>query len=149
MGLQTGAGSTIAISVAAPATQDAAGFGQLTFTEGGNCEKIGEFGAKFAKTDFQPLKGAKQKLKGSADYGAVQPQFALDETDAGQALFKTAGNDETNKLYAFRITLQSGTKIYFLGRVFGWPITVGGADPVTTATPVIEICSKPVEVAAA
>lgn len=149
MALQTGANSAIAISAAAPATQDAAGFNALSFVEGGNCEKIGQIGATFTKTDFQPLKGAKQKLKGSADYGSVSPQFALDEADAGQALFKTAGNDESNKLYAFRVTLQSGTKVYFLGRVFGWPITIDGADPVTMATPVIEICSKPVEVAAA
>ncbi|KQN77878.1 hypothetical protein [Sphingomonas sp. Leaf62] len=148
MALQTGAGSAIAICVAAPATQDATGFAALTFTEAGNCEKIGQIGATFAKTEFQPLKGAKQKLKGSADYGSVSPQFALDETDAGQALAKTAGNDESNKLYSFRVTLQSGTKVYFQGRVFGWPITIDGADPVTTATPVVEICSKPVEVAA-
>lgn len=149
MALQTGFNSAIAISAASPATQDATGFNAISFTDAGNCEKIGPFGATFAKTEFQPLKGAKQKLKGSPDYGSLQPQFALDEADAGQTLMKTAGNDESNKLYAFRVTLQSGTKVYFLGRVFGWPITVDGADPVTTATPTIEICSKPVEVLAA
>ena len=33
MGLQTGAGSAIAICVAAPVTQDAAGYAALSFTE--------------------------------------------------------------------------------------------------------------------
>ncbi|MGW8190160.1 hypothetical protein [Sphingomonas hankookensis] len=149
MGLQTGAGSSIAISVAAPATQDAAGYAALTYTEAGNCEKIGTIGATFAKTDFQPLKGAKQKLKGSADYGSVQPGFACDDTDAGQTLFKTAADDETNKLYAFRVTYQSGEKRYFQGRVFGWPETVDGADPVMMSTPTVEICTKVIRAPAA
>lgn len=142
MGLQTGAGSAIAISVAAPASQDVAGYAALTYTEGGNCEKIGTIGATFTKTEFQPLKGAKQKLKGSPDYGSLQPGFAYDDTDAGQTLFKTAADDETNKLYAFRVTYQSGEKRYFQGRVFGWPETVDGADPVMMATPTVEICTK-------
>jgi hypothetical protein len=148
MGLQTGAGSSIAISVAAPATQDAAGFAALTFTEAGNCEKIGSIGATFGKTEFQPLKGAKQKLKGSPDYGSLQPSFAHDETDAGQALFRTAADDEVNALFSFKVTYQNGAKRYFQGRVFGWPETIEGADPVMMATPTVEICTKVVKVAA-
>ncbi|WP_380925479.1 hypothetical protein [Sphingomonas leidyi] len=149
MGLHTGAGSTIAISIAAPATQDAAGYAALTFTEAGNCEKIGTIGATFAKTEFQPLKGAKQKLKGSADYGALQPNFGVDDEDAGQALFQTAANDETNALYSIRVVKQNGDKRYFQSRVFGWPETIDGADAVVTATPTVEICSKVVKVPAA
>ncbi len=149
MTLQTGAGSAIAISVATPATQDAAGYAALTFTEGGNCEKIGTIGATFTKTDFQPLKGPKQKLKGSADYGTLQPSFAVDEEDAGQALFRTAADDETNALYSVRVTYQSGAKRYFQARVFGWPESVEGADPVMMAAPSVEICTKIVRVPAA
>lgn len=149
MGLQTGSGASIAISVAAPATQDVAGYQALTYTEGGNAEKLGTIGSTFAKTEFQPLKGAKQKLKGSADYGSLQPSFALDPADAGQTLFKTAADDETNKLFAFCVTYQSGEKRYFQGRVFGWPETVDGADPVMMATPTVEICTKVVRAPAA
>ena len=148
MGLQTGAGSAIAISIATPATQDAAGFGALTYTDAGNCEKIGALGASYAKTEFQPLKGPKQKLKGSADYGSLQPQFGHDEADAGQTLFRTAADDETNKLYSFRVTYQDGAKRFFQGRVFGWPESNEGADPIVMATPTVEICTKIVKVAA-
>jgi hypothetical protein len=147
MTLQTGAGSTLAISVAAPATQDAAGFAALTFTNIGGIEKIGTIGASFQKTEFQPLSGAKQKLKGSADYGTLAPSLAVDLTDAGQVLLKAAALIETNGLYSFKVTLQDGSKFYAQGRVFGWPVTVDGADPVVMAAPSIEICSKPVEVA--
>ncbi|RSV41536.1 hypothetical protein CA234_09720 [Sphingomonas sp. ABOLE] len=147
MGLQTGAGASIAISVAAPATFDATGYAALTFTEAGNCEKLGAIGSTYAKTEFQPLKGPKQKLKGSADYGSLQPSFAIDDTDAGQTIFRTAADDETNALYSIRVTYQNGAKRYFQARVFGWPETIDGADPVVMATPTVEICSKIVKVA--
>ena len=148
MGLQTGAGASFAISVAAPATQDAAGYAALTFTEVGQVEKLGTFGASFVKTEFQPLKGGKQKLKGSPDYGALTIGYAHDPSDAGQSIVRTAAANETNALYSSRVTLQDGTKYYQQGRVFGAPLTVDGADPVVMAAPVYEICTKPVEVAA-
>ena len=145
----TAAGSTLAIAATLPATQDAAGYTALTYTEVGNVEKIGGLGATFAKVEFQPLKGPKQKLKGSADYGSLQPTVGHDAADAGQTLLRTASDDETNKLYAMLVTYQDGAKRYFQGRVFGYPETVDGADSVVTATPTIEICTKIVKVAAA
>lgn len=145
----TAAGSTLAIGAAAPATNDAAGFAALTLIVVGNVEKIGTLGASFAKVEFQPLKGAKQKYKGSADYGALQPSYAVDSADAGQTLLLTAADDETQKLYSFCVTYQDGAKRYFQGRVFGSPETADGADTMLMAAPSIEICTKIVKVAAA
>ena len=146
MGSQTAAGSTLAISAASPATADATGYAALTLTEIGQVEKLGAFGASFAKVDFQPLKGAKQKYKGSADYGALQPSIALDSTDAGQTLLQTAGDDETQKLYSFKVTFSDGAKRFFQGRVFGLPENADGADSMLMANPTIEICTKIVKV---
>lgn len=145
---QTAAGTTLAISAAAPATQDKAGFAALSFLVVGQVEKLGTFGTSFAKVEFQPLKGGKQKYKGSPDYGALQPTIALDSADAGQALMQTAGDDETQKLYSFAVTYQDGAMRYFQGRVFGMPETADGADTMLTAAPALEICTKPVKVAA-
>lgn len=145
---QTAAGSTLAISAGAPATNDAAGFTALTFTEIGGVEKIGAFGASFAKVEFQPLKGPKEKYKGSADYGALQPSIALDAADAGQTLLQTAADDETQTLYSFKVTRQDGTRRFFRGRVFGLPETIDGADTMVMATPTLEICTKIVKAAA-
>ena len=146
MGSQTAAGTTLAISAASPATQDAAGFGALTFTDIGQVEKIGTFGASTAKVEFQPLNGPKQKFKGSVDYGTLQPSIALDSTDAGQTLLRTSADDPTQKLYSFKVTLQDGSKFFCQGRTFGMPRNVDGADSMVMATPAIEICTKPVEV---
>lgn len=145
---QTAAGTTLAISVAQPASQDAAGFTALTFTEIGNTEKLGAIGASFAKVEFQPLKGAKQKYKGSADYGTLSPSIALDSADAGQTILQTSADDETQTLYSFKVTYQSGAKRFFQGRTFGMPETTDGADTMLMATPAIEICTKVVKVAA-
>jgi hypothetical protein len=145
---QTAAGSTLAISVASPATNDAAGFTALTFTDIGNVEKIGTIGTTFAKVEFQPLKGGKQKYKGSPDYGALQPSVALDNADAGQNILQTSADDESQKLYSFRATLQDGAKRFFQGRTFGMPETIDGADSMVMAAPTLEICTKPIKVAA-
>lgn len=146
---QTAAGSTLAISAGVPATNNTAGFEALAFTEIGGVEKIGAYGASFAKVEFQPLKGPKEKYKGSADYGALQPSIALDAADAGQTLLQTAADVETQTLYAFRIVRQDGTRRFFQGRVFGLPETIDGADTMVMATPTIEICTKIVKAAAA
>jgi hypothetical protein len=144
---QTAAGSTLAISAAAPATQDAAGYAALTFTDIGGIEKIGTVGASFAKVEFQPLKGPKEKLKGSADYGSLQPSLAHNETDAGQVLLRTAAGNTTNTLYSFKATYQDGSKRYFQGRVFGYPENTDGADTVLMANPTIEVCTVVIPVA--
>lgn len=144
---QTAAGSSLAIASATPAGVADADYAVLTFTEVGNVEKIGAFGASFAKVDFQPLKGGKQKYKGSVDYGALQPSYAIDSTDAGQVLLQTAADDPSQKLYSFLITYQNGAKRYFQGRVFGAPETVDGADTMLMASPTIEICTPVVRVA--
>ena len=146
---QTAAGSTLAISAASPATQDVAGYTALAFTDIGQVEKIGAIGASFAKVEFQPLKGAKQKYKGSVDNGTLQPSIALDSVDAGQTLLQTAGDDKSQKLYSFKVTYQDGSRRFFQGRVFGLPETADGADTMLMATPSIEICTDIVRAPAA
>jgi hypothetical protein len=148
MGSQTAAGSSLALSAMLPSSFDAAGYAALTYVEIGQVEKLGSFGASFAKVEFQALKGAKQKFKGSADYGALQPSIALDALDAGQILLQTASDDETQKLYSFRVTFPDGSQRYFRGRVFGAPETADGADSMLMATPTVEICSKVVKLEA-
>jgi hypothetical protein len=143
----TAAGSALAISAGSPATNDAAGFAALTFTEIGGIDKIGTIGSTFAKVEFQPLKGAKQKHKGSVDYGSLQPSLAIDDADAGQTLLRTAAAHQT-ALYAFMVTLPDGAKRYFQGKVFGFPETIDGADSIVMAAPTVEINTVPVKVAA-
>lgn len=138
----TAAGTALAISAATPASETAAAYAALTFTEIGQIEKLGSLGATYAKVEFQPLKGPKQKHKGSADYGSLQPSLAYDESDAGQTLLRTAAADETSKLYSFMVTYPTGAKRYFQGRVFGAPENVDGADSIVMQNPTVEINTR-------
>jgi len=146
MSTTTGAGSTIAICATLPSAETEAGYSALTFTEIGQVEKIGTMGASYAKTEFQPLFGPKQKYKGSADYGALTPSLAHDEGDPGQAILRAAA--DSPDLFSFRVVYPTGAKRFFQGRVFGSPETVDSADALLTVTPTIEICTKIVKVAA-
>lgn len=148
MGSTTAAGTALAISAASPATQDAAGYAALTYTEIGQIEKIGTIGATFNKVEFTPLKGAKQKHKGSVDYGSLQPSLAHDDGDAGQTLLRTAADDGTSTLYSLKVTYPDGAIRYFQGRVFGYPENTDGADTIIMANPTVEIETKVVKVAA-
>jgi hypothetical protein len=135
----TAAGSALAISAATPASETDSGYAALTYTEIGQIEKIGSLGAVYAKVEFQPLKGPKQKHKGSRDNGSLQPSLAHDPSDAGQTLLRTAADDGTSKLYSFMVTYPTGHKRYFQGRVFGYPETTDGADSIVMAAPTVEI----------
>lgn len=146
MGSSTSAGSTLAISAGVPATQDEAGYAALTYTEVGMVEKLGPVGPTYAKVEFQPLVGAKQKHKGSVDYGSLSPSMAYDPDDAGQTLLAAAA--DSNNLYAVKVVYPNGETRYFQSRVFGFPVDAEGADSILMANPTIEINTKPVIVPA-
>lgn len=147
MGAMTPAGTKLAISAGTPATQTEAGYEALTFTNVGLVDKLGPIGAAFEKVTFQPLDGPLQKLKGPADNGTLNPSMALDEADAGQALMRTASEDQTGD-YAFRVTKPDGAIRYFQGKVFGMPEDVGAANTVIMGNATVEINTEIVRVEA-
>jgi len=142
----TAAGTKLAISAAHPATEDETGYAALTYTEIGQVEQIGAIGATYNKVEFTPLRGPKQKHKGSVDYGSLSPSLAHDDSDAGQTLLRTAS--ESDALYSFEVTYPDGAKRYFQGRVFGYPENVQGADTILMANPTVEIDTAVVKVSA-
>ena len=146
-GPMTAAGSKLAISAGSPATDDAAGFAALTFTNVGLVDKLGPMGGVFEEVPFQPLDGGKITLKGPPDYGKLNPSYALDSEDAGQALMFTASESQIAD-YSFRVTKPDGAIRYFVGKVFGAPEDIGSANSIIMANPTISINSKPIRVEA-
>lgn len=146
-GPMTAAGSKLAISAGLPATPNEAGFAALTLTNIALIDKIGPMGATYAQTTFQPLDGAEITLKGGAKYGVLNPSYAVDSEDAGQALMRTASDNQIAD-YSFRLTRPDGSIRYFIGKVFGVPEDIGTAETVIMANPIVAINSKPVEVEA-
>lgn len=143
MGSTTAAGTALAISAGVPTAGTEVAIKALSYTEIGQVEQIGAFGATDEVVNFQPLKGELQKFKGPRNSGAISPSVAIDDGDAGQVLLRTAADDRTQKLYYFMVTYPDGAQRYFGGRVFGYPETTGAANSMIMANPAIEI-STPV-----
>ncbi len=145
---QTSTGTIFSAVQALPATHDAAGFAALTFVEVGEVTDIAEMGSETAKVEHKPLKtGVVEKFKGFTDWGSSSVSFAKTSTDAGQIVL-ASGSDGANKnnQHAFRVTLQDGTFLYFVGKVFSFKTAPGSADSIVGCTSSIEIESVIVEV---
>lgn len=145
---QTSTGTLFAVSAAAPATIDQAGFEALTYTDVGEVTDIAEIGSDTAVVTHQPLAtGIVEKFKGFINYGSSSVSFAKDSSDAGQAIMQS-GADGANKnlQHSVKITLQDGTVLYFVVKIFSFKITPGSADSIVGSTSAIELESLIVEV---
>lgn len=146
MAIQTSAGSTVAIATALPGTYDATGFNALTWNIIAEVTDIGEVGKEFNLVTHMPVASRQvKKLKGSYNNGAITLQMARDtQASANQDKLKTAlGSDAS---YAFRVTLQDGSKLYFTGKVMSYKTQIGGVDQVTGASTAVELDNDIVEV---
>lgn len=144
--VQTSAGTTIAISAALPATDDAMGYNALTWTAIGEVTDLGEFGREYATVTHTPVASRRTiKRKGSYNNGTMALQLALDRDDAGQVLVKTALASDANK--AFRITYQDGSKDYFSAMVMSFKTNVGSVDQILSGSINLEINTDIIPVA--
>ena len=66
-------GAIYKISATLPATYDAAGYATAMTAAAviGSVESVTPYGAKRAVTNFTPINGAVQKVKGTPDYGVL------------------------------------------------------------------------------
>lgn len=127
MGTQSNAGTLFALSAAAPATYNAAGFVALTYTTIGEVKTGGDFGKTFQVITSQVLsRRGTTKKKGTFDAGSLNLSMELDPDDAGQTLAETAVDSDDD--YSIRVTLQDGTVYYLRGLVTEFVTTVGGPN---------------------
>jgi len=146
MAVMTSAGSTLALSAAAPATIDAAGFGALTYTTVGEITDLGEVGKEYNVVNHSPLGDRRiRKFKGSYNNGSMQIQMGRDVDDAGQTLLRAALDSDAN--YSFKLTLQNGRKMFFQAQTTAYKTSIGSVDQITSASTTIEVVSEIVEVA--
>ena len=125
-------GTTVGLVAAQPATEDAAGYGALTFVTVGEVTNIGESGGSAQVATFTPVEsGTVNKRKGSIDYGTASLSIAKDASDAGQVLLK-AGFDGTDRstIHSFAITEDGGEVTYFMGLISSFTTARGDANTV-------------------
>lgn len=138
----------IAVSAAAPATHDAAGFVALTFTPIELASDGGEIGPTDALVTFTPLKDpTTQKAQGSRNYGSQAVNMAYStENDAGVAILEVAHAARTP--VSVKATLPDGAIRYYRASCMGVREIIGGADVVLGLATTLEITTSIVKVAA-
>lgn len=127
MGTQSNSGVQFALSAAAPATFDAAGFAALTWANIGEVKTGGDFGKTFQVITSQVLsRRGTTKKKGTFDAGALNLSIEISSDDAGQIMAESAVDSDDD--YSVQITLQDGTPYYLVGLVTKFTTTVGGPN---------------------
>lgn len=143
----TSAGTKIGIALdAKPTTEDAAGYGALTFVDIAEVTDAGEFGRQYNLVTHLPLGNRRTvKRKGSFNDGQMTLQLARVTSDAGQtALVSALDSDENSSI---QVTLQDGTKIWFMAQIMSYTTIIGNADQITGSTVALEVTSDIVEAA--
>lgn len=149
--VKTSAGTKLYISAALPATEDAAGYAALSWTEVAEVVDIPEFGKTFNLVTHNPLGDRKTvKRKGSYNSGSLAVQLGRVTSDAGQAIALAALESDTG--YSFKVDLNDGvttnTLLNFPGLVMSYTANVGTVDTITGSNMTLEIDGDVVEVAA-
>ncbi|MCW1431404.1 hypothetical protein [Novosphingobium sp. JCM 18896] len=138
MTFATAAGTTLALSAAAPATYTEAGYEALTFTTVGEVTDLGEIPSRvYELVTHQPIgERGMRKAKGGYSIGSQTIVYALDADDAGQTLVDTATNSDT--VYSVKISHPLLGDIYARALVMGGPKSYGDVNTVATRSVTLE-----------
>ena len=146
MALTEGIGGFLSVSAAAPATYDASGYGDLTWTDVGEASEIPEFGAAYSPVTFTPLKtGIVNKFHGELNYGSITVPLGYDSADAGQIILLAALVSKNE--ISFRETRSDGTIRFISGKVMSF-LRGQSVGSVNMASCNIEFTRADIEVAA-
>lgn len=128
----TGAGGTLSLVLAAPATYTEAGYEALTPIKVGKVTAIdGVPSRQYQEVTLNYLESAAEDVaKGSYTLGTTTATVALDNDDAGQALLQAA-NDGREK-YTVKLSHPVHGDTYGRALIFGQQMTWGDNDTPST-----------------
>jgi hypothetical protein len=128
-------------------------FSALTWNEIGYVSNVSQHGIAFQDVPFTVVGGRTYHLKGAYDYGPVELQMALDLSDAGQLLLKTAAESVSQDHYGFRIEKTDApssyggpTQVYFRGLAQSFVSQMGDANTVLMANSRVAINGEEIDV---
>lgn len=138
MAVSTSAGTTLAISAAAPATYNAAGYEALTFTEIGEVSDLGDIPSRvYEIVSWRNIANrGESKAKGGFGLGSQTITVGIDPDDAGQTLVDTATNSDA--VYSIEIAHPTLGTIYGRALVMGGPKSYGDVNTIATRTITLE-----------
>lgn len=146
---QTMVGATFGLSASLPATYDAAGYeaSAMVYTLVGEVDNFGNHGTTVKMAEYTPVaSGVVGKAKGSKNYGNLSLGMGSVPSDAGQAILEAAV--ESSAHYSAKMSYPDGEIHYLDVLVSKKENQDGAADGLSKISAVLEICRKPVIVAA-
>lgn len=148
MAAQTAAGTSLAISIPLPATEDEAGYSALEWNNIGEIESLGGTGIEFNEVTFTALDNRRErKFKGSYSGGSPTVTVAIDANDQGQQDCRAMLMSDDDA--AFRRTAQDGSVRYFRAKVMSFNESDVTVEDIYTADIDLGINSDIVDVAPA
>jgi len=148
MTVQTSTGITVRIIAAAPATFDEAGFSALTYINIAELTSVGVYGSTQEQIEHSPLAGDKEKHKGQNDNGSLDLEYAVDTSDAGQALLSAGSGGTANfTQHSVEVKYSDGAIDYIFGYVFGSNKNPGSINSIVSGSSSVGI-NKLIEVPA-
>jgi hypothetical protein len=123
-------GLTLAVSVGAPTTYDAAGFAAKSWTVVIDAESVPSFGGTAQVPEFIPLaSGDVDKGKGSINYGETTIPLRRVISDAGQILLQAMFDGANrNSTVSVRLAHPTGGTLYFTAVVSSFAYNLGDAN---------------------
>lgn len=125
----------------------------LTWNEIGYVSNVSQHGITFQDVPFTVVGGRTYHLKGAYDYGPVELQMALDLSDAGQLLLKTAAESVSQDHYGFRIdktdapsSVGGPTMVMFRGLAQSFVQQMGDANTVAMVSSRVAINGEEIDV---
>lgn len=125
----------------------------LTWNEIGYVSNVSQHGITFQDVPFTVVGGRVYHLKGAYDYGPVELQMALDLSDAGQLLLKTAAESVSQDHYGFRIdktdapsSVGGPTMVMFRGLAQSFVQQMGDANTVAMVSSRVAINGEEIDV---
>lgn len=146
MAVQSGADAVLAISATLPATNDQTGFEALSFTDIGEAMEYGEVGPEYQEIEYNTFTNRiTQVLKGNYNPGTLPMTLVADDSeDAGQIILKAAS--ASDNAYAFALTLQDTTVIYFQARVMSFKKNVPDPNSIVSISSSVRLIEDYVQV---
>jgi len=135
------------ISIALPATYDAAGYAAVTpWVLIDRVSDFPTYGSKRDVAKWTPIRGGVEKVKSAPDYGEGDMVMGDMPLDPGQVIVAAAEASQNH--YSLKIEYPDGEIHYCDVIVAGWSLSPAKAGEFKTRTATLGFNRKPVEVAA-
>ena len=143
-------GVVLSVSVAAPATQNAAGFAALTFTKVAALLSFPSFGGVAAVVSNTPLEtGEECKSQGSINWGSVPLNGLYTEEDPGHLIMLSGLNGAQKGVdLSFELVYPNGAIRYLRGFVTTYTENPGDSGTNMMMDTAIELNFEPIRVVA-